>query len=137
MNTSRFASIIANEIDVLLAKLKTKSDTAFIGHPWGLAWLSASEFWERFSYYGVQPLLVLYLLHYLLLPGHAEQVWGFETFRQMLKWIYGAHIKWSEGVWVASNNINSVGCSRITAGLTFNGSAGFICKTGTSMYILL
>ena len=66
-----------------------KSDTVFIGHPRGLGWLSASEFWERFSYYGMQTLLVLYLLHYLLLPGHIEQVWGFDTFRRLIGWLYG------------------------------------------------
>ena len=75
---------------------KNQSDTRFIGHPRGLLWLAASEFWERFSYYGVQPLLVLYLLHYLLLPGHVEHVWGFEAFRQMLQWL-GHAIPWLFG----------------------------------------
>ncbi len=65
------------------------SDTRFIGHPVGLAWLSASEFWERFAYYGMQTLLVLYLTHYLLQPGHIEQVWGFAAFRHFIGWIYG------------------------------------------------
>jgi POT family proton-dependent oligopeptide transporter len=65
------------------------NDTAFIGHPRGLGWLSASEFWERFSYYGMQTLLVLYLTHYLLQPGHIEQVWGFDAFRRLIGWVYG------------------------------------------------
>ncbi|HEY3639024.1 MAG TPA: oligopeptide:H+ symporter [Rhizomicrobium sp.] len=65
-------------------------DRAFIGHPLGLAWLSASEFWERFCYYGMQTLLVLYLTHYLLQPGHIEQVWGFEGFRHFLGKVFGA-----------------------------------------------
>ena len=65
-------------------------DTAFLGHPTGLGWLSASEFWERFSYYGMQALLVLYMTHYLLLPGHVEQVWGFVPFSHALKTLYGA-----------------------------------------------
>ncbi len=68
---------------------KSKSDTVFLGHPAGLGWLSASEFWERFSYYGMQTLLVLYLTHYLLLPGHIEQVWGFDAFRRLIGWVYG------------------------------------------------
>lgn len=68
---------------------QTKSDTAFIGHPRGLGWLSASEFWERFSYYGMQTLLVLYLTHYLLQPGNIEQVWGFDAFRGLIGWVYG------------------------------------------------
>src|SRR5262249_33449452 len=46
------------------------SDTAFFGHPKGLGYLSFSEAWERFSYYGMQTLLVLYMVHQLLLPGH-------------------------------------------------------------------
>src|ERR1051325_1290962 len=69
---------------------RAKRDTRFLGHPVGLGWLSASEFWERFSYYGMQTLLVLYLTHYLLQPGHIEQVWGFEAFRRFLAWLYGA-----------------------------------------------
>lgn len=63
---------------------------AFLGHPTGLGWLAASEFWERFSYYGMQALLVLYATHYLLLPGHVEHVWGFVPFRHVLEAIYGA-----------------------------------------------
>jgi len=61
-----------------------KSERTFLGHPIGLLWLSGSEFWERFCYYGMQALLTLYLFKYLLQPGHIEQVWGFETFRHVL-----------------------------------------------------
>ncbi|MGD0190331.1 MAG: oligopeptide:H+ symporter [Rhizomicrobium sp.] len=70
---------------------KSRSDTAFIGHPVGLGWLAGSEFWERFSYYGMQTLLVLYLIHYLLLPGHIEQVWGFDTFTRYILWLPTQH----------------------------------------------
>jgi POT family proton-dependent oligopeptide transporter len=44
------------------------------GHPRGLTFLFGTEMWERFSYYGMRALLVLYLTKYLLLPGHVEQV---------------------------------------------------------------
>jgi POT family proton-dependent oligopeptide transporter len=67
----------------------SRRDRSFIGHPVGLAWLSGSEFWERFAYYGMQTLMVLYLTHYLLQPGHIEQVWGFGAFRRFIGWIYG------------------------------------------------
>ena len=36
-------------------------DTAFIGHPKPLFSLSMTEVWERFSYYGIRPLLVLFM----------------------------------------------------------------------------
>ena len=61
-----------------------RSDRAFIGHPTGLGWLSFCEFWERFSYYGMQALLVLYMTHSLLHPGHVEHVLGFEPFRSCI-----------------------------------------------------
>ena len=60
---------------------------SFFGHPPGLAYLAFTEAWERFSYYGMSALLVLYMVNQLLLPGHVEQVVGFATFRG---WIEGA-----------------------------------------------
>jgi len=68
-----------------------KKDTAFIGHPVGLGWLSFAEFWERFSYYGMQALLVLYLNNWLLQPGHVEHVWGIGPFRAFIETVYDAH----------------------------------------------
>ena len=43
------------------------------GHPKGLTFLFATEMWERFSYYGMRALLVLYMTKYLLLPPHAAR----------------------------------------------------------------
>ena len=45
-----------------MASLATvSSDTSFFGHPRGLATLFFTEMWERFSYYGMRALLILYL----------------------------------------------------------------------------
>ena len=66
------------------------SKRTFLGHPIGLLWLSASEFWERYCYYGMQALLTLYLFKYLLQPEHIQQVWGFEAFQHALDWLIGA-----------------------------------------------
>lgn len=66
-----------------------RTDRAFFGHPRGLGWLSATEFWERFSYYGMQALLVLYMTHRLLLPGHVEHIAGFAVLRAALEAAYG------------------------------------------------
>lgn len=65
------------------------SGVGFLGHPSALGWLSATEFWERFSYYGMQALLVLYLTHSLLLPGHVEHIAGFRVFRKMVESVTG------------------------------------------------
>ncbi|MCC7004045.1 MAG: peptide MFS transporter [Gemmatimonadaceae bacterium] len=40
---------------------KYTSDTSFFGHPRGLATLFFTEMWERFSFYGLRPLLVLFM----------------------------------------------------------------------------
>jgi len=36
-------------------------DTAFFGHPRGLSTLFFTEMWERFSYYGIRALLILFM----------------------------------------------------------------------------
>ena len=39
----------------------TASDTSFFGHPRGLSTLFFTEMWERFSYYGMRALLILFM----------------------------------------------------------------------------
>src|SRR3546814_14726148 len=51
---------------------------AFLGHPKGLGLLGMVEGCERFSYYSMQTLLTLYMVKYLLLPGHQEAVIGLD-----------------------------------------------------------
>ena len=65
------------------------SDATFFGHPKGLAYLAFTEAWERFSYYGMTALLVLYMVNQLLLPGHVEHVVGFAGFRSALESLFG------------------------------------------------
>src|SRR3954467_13496160 len=38
-----------------------KQDTRFFGHPRGLSTLFFTEMWERFSYYGMRALLILFM----------------------------------------------------------------------------
>ena len=54
------------------------ADRAFLGHPKGLGYLAFVEGCERFSYYSMQTLLVLYMVKYLLLPEHAAGVIGLD-----------------------------------------------------------
>jgi POT family proton-dependent oligopeptide transporter len=72
-----------------MADTAKDDDQAFLGHPRGLAYLSITEGFERFSYYGMTALLVLYMVHQLLLPGHVENVLGLEAVRPVLNTIYG------------------------------------------------
>ncbi|MFK0300530.1 peptide MFS transporter [Brevundimonas sp. NPDC090276] len=65
------------------------SGRRLFGHPAGLWYLAFTEAWERFSYYGMQTLLVLYMVGQLLQPGHIENVAGFGGFRAALEAVYG------------------------------------------------
>jgi POT family proton-dependent oligopeptide transporter len=65
------------------------SNATVFGHPRGLFYLAFTEAWERFSYYGMTALLVLYMVNQLLLPGHVEQVAGFAAFRTAIESITG------------------------------------------------
>ena len=59
------------------------------GHPAALSFLFATEMWERFSYYGMRALLVLYMVKYLLLPQQAGTVAGLAAFRSALEFVFG------------------------------------------------
>jgi POT family proton-dependent oligopeptide transporter len=59
------------------------------GHPRGLTFLFTTEMWERFSYYGMRSLLVLYMTKYLLLPEHSGDVRGLLTVKSALETIFG------------------------------------------------
>ncbi len=61
----------------------------FFGHPRGLAFLFATEMWERFSYYGMRALLVLYMVKYLFESGRADAVIGYSTLKRVLEFGFG------------------------------------------------
>ena len=61
----------------------------FLGHPRGLAYLFATEMWERFSYYGMRALLVLYMLKHLFAPQRASEVLGLAPFQHALEFVFG------------------------------------------------
>lgn len=41
-------------------------EQTFLGHPRGLVTLFFTEMWERFSFYGMRALLVIYLTQHFL-----------------------------------------------------------------------
>src|ERR1700691_2759111 len=63
----------------------TRADTSFFGQPRGLATLFFTEMWERFSYYGMRALLILFMTASVARGGlgfpvvKAGAVYGFYT----------------------------------------------------------
>ena len=72
-----------------LPRSNRRSRTDLFGHPRALGYLFATEMWERFSYYGMRALLVLYMVKYLLEPERARHVVGLSAFRTVLESIFG------------------------------------------------
>ena len=70
------------------AAISAERETLF-GHPRGLYYLAFTEAWERFSFYGMTALVVLYMVNQLLLPGHAEHVAGFAGVRAAMESLLG------------------------------------------------
>jgi len=62
---------------------------SFFGHPLGLRVLCGTQLWERFSFYGMQALLMLYMTQDLLKSGDAGRVWGLPAFRGLLEAAFG------------------------------------------------
>ncbi len=61
-----------------------------LGHPKGLFVLFFTEMWERFSYYGMRSLLVLYMVDHLFLrPDVGQSVLGFAAIRGSLESVFG------------------------------------------------
>jgi len=62
-----------------------RSDASFFGHPRGLATLFFTEMWERFSYYGMRALLILFMTASVAKGGlgfpvvKAGAIYGFYT----------------------------------------------------------
>jgi POT family proton-dependent oligopeptide transporter len=57
--------------------ISTRKSDEFVGHPRGLFVLFYAEMWERFSYYGMRALLVLYLTQFWLFSdGKANLMYG-------------------------------------------------------------
>lgn len=74
-------------------------DRSFFGHPRGLSTLFFTEMWERFSFYGIRPLLILFMTAAITSGGY-----GFErTQASAIVGIYAASVYLSSlpGGWVA------------------------------------
>ena len=60
-------------------------ERTLLGHPLGLSVLFGTEMWERFSYYGMRAILILYLTNFLLLQPIASNVVGHDMLRAIFE----------------------------------------------------
>ena len=103
-------------------------DRGFFGQPRGLATLFFTEMWERFSFYGLRPLLVLFMAAAL-----SEGGFGFDrTQASSIVGIYAASVYLASlpGGWVADRLLGlrraiTYGAVLITAGHLAIGVSGF------------
>ena len=74
------------------AALPLKQRT-FLGHPAGLYILFFTEMWERFSYYGMRALLVLYMVNYFKwMPKDASAIYKWYTSLVYLTPLLGGYL---------------------------------------------
>ena len=103
------------------------TDRRFFGHPRGLATLFFTEMWERFSYYGLRPLLILFMAAALMDGG-----FGFD--RSQASAIVGSYaasvyVASLPGGWVADRLLGLrrailIGAALITSGHLSVGLSG-------------
>ncbi|RDW22466.1 MFS transporter [Oceanobacillus arenosus] len=79
--------------------LKTIPQKGFFGHPKGLSTLFFTEFWERFSYYGMRAILLFYMYYELNHGGLGLD----QTLANSIMAIYGSLVYMSGiiGGWIA------------------------------------
>jgi POT family proton-dependent oligopeptide transporter len=70
---------------------EVRSEKTIFGHPAGLFLLFFTEMWERFSYYGMRTLLVLYMVDYLIKRAQngSAHVIGFAGLQHTIEGVYG------------------------------------------------
>lgn len=115
-------------------------DTRFFGHPRGLATLFFTEMWERFSYYGLRPLLVLFMAAAL-----ADGGFGFDRSQaSAIVGIYGAlvYVASLPGGWVADRLLGLrraifIGACLITAGHLSIGLSGMAGPGAGKLFFFL
>jgi proton-dependent oligopeptide transporter, POT family len=89
ISTSADADVLTTATD----RPPALDDRALFGHPRGLGLLFLCEMWERFSYYGMRALLVLYLVHVLnWRDAAADSLYGWYTMLAFLTPLAGGYL---------------------------------------------
>ena len=115
-------------MSAIVDDLNPKAGREFFGHPKGLPTLFMTEMWERFSFYGIRPLLILFMTATLMDGG-----FGFERPKAAaIVGIYAASVYLSSlpGGWIADRLLGlrraiMYGAVLITSGHLSIGLSGF------------
>ena len=81
-----------------MSDVAVASQKEWFGHPRGLATCFFTEMWERFSYYGMRALLILYMVGSTQQPGlgfgekHAASIYGLYTMMVYLMGVPGGYV---------------------------------------------
>jgi proton-dependent oligopeptide transporter, POT family len=101
-------------------------DRSLLGHPRGLGLLFVTEMWERFSYYGMRAILVLYLVNALRWDvARAASLYGTYTMAVYLTPLVGGYLA---DRWIGTRRSLVIGGIIIAAGhftLAFPGLTAF------------
>jgi POT family proton-dependent oligopeptide transporter len=115
------------------------TERTFFGHPRGLATLFMTEMWERFSYYGLRPLLVLFMSAALMDGGYGLD----RTQASAIVGIYAASVYLASlpGGWIADRLLGLrrailIGAVLITGGHLSIGLSGFAGGSGKVFFFL-
>lgn len=115
------------------------NDTRFFGHPRGLSTLFMTEMWERFSYYGLRPLLVLFMAAALNEGGFGLD----RTQASAIVGIYAASVYlaslpggWIADRWLGLRRAILIGAALITCGHLAIGVSGFAGASGKLFFFL-
>ena len=103
----------------------TPTERTILGHPTGLFVLFFAEMWERFSYYGMRALLILYLTkHFLFADEKAYIIYGAYTSLVYITPIIGGYLA---DRWLGSRRAVLYGAVLLTFGhflMGFEGAGG-------------
>ena len=108
-----------NKSTTVPASTPAESGRGFFGHPWGLANLAGVEMWERFSFYGMQSLLLGYIVLQVSSGGLGmSAAEGSSIIGAYAGWVYLAAVI---GSWISDRLLGSertlvLGASIIMAG---------------------
>ncbi|KEO88891.1 MFS transporter [Erythrobacter longus] len=114
----------------------TRPQEEVMGHPKGLYMLFFAEMWERFSYYGMRALLILYLVkHWLYSDGSANLIYGAYTSLVYITPVLGG---WLADRYLGQRKAVAFGAILLTLGhffMAFEGDGSGYQSDGTTLNI--